>query len=157
MRFLLPLHKIQIPINLLAVLDENDAGFVGVFVRFLAHMDPTPSLSWASVSCQRRAPQSEINAFIFYSGNNFDEICFTQWCLNQSANQGHWVRGCRSVMEMMEKTSDQEKSKCGCFAFQRGRINSSWLLQADDDDLKISFCCRITCMFWQKASISVTW
>lgn len=101
--------------------------------------------AWASVSCQRRAPWSEINAFIFYSGNNFDEICFTQWCLNQSANQGHWA-GCRSVTEMMEKTSDQEKSKCGCVASQE---ENKFILAADDD-LKISFWYRVTCVFGRR-------
>ncbi len=55
-------------------------------------------------------------------------------------------------MEMMEKTSDQEKSKCDCLASQEEE--NKFILapddDGDDDDLKISFWLRITCMFGRR-------
>lgn len=40
--------------------------------------------------------------------------------LESKCKSGTPRAGCRSVMEMMEKTSDQEKSKCGCLTSQEG-------------------------------------
>lgn len=58
--------------------------------------------------------------------------------LESKCKSGTLRAGCRSVMEMMEKTSDQEKSKCGCLASQK-QENKFILAPDDDDDLKISF------------------
>lgn len=63
------------------LVDRISAGFV-------AGRHISPSHGSEPTSAVSAAPQSEINTFIFYSGNNFDEICSTQWCSNQSANQG---------------------------------------------------------------------
>lgn len=56
------------------------------------------------------------------------------------------------MMEMMEKTSDQEKSKCGCLASQEeNKFTLAPDDDDDDDDLKISFFwCRITCVFGRR-------
>lgn len=43
------------------------------------------------------------------------------------------------MVEMMEKTSDQEKSKCGCLASQKQENKFILAPDDDDDDLKISF------------------
>lgn len=124
-RFIHPLLKFQIPINLLVGwLDETSAGFVGVCDIFCSHGF---SLS-LSISCGRHAPQSEINAFIFYSGNNFDEICFTQWCLNQSANQGHWELAAGRWWRWWKRHLIKKNQSVAALPLRRGRINSSWFL-----------------------------
>lgn len=83
----------------------------------------------ASASCRRRAPQSEISAFIFFSGNKFDEILLHPVVLESKRQirgrrrreaAGRWRRRRRRKRHLIKKNQSEAASPL------RRKINSSW-------------------------------